>query len=338
MADQKAFICGCSGLALSEDEKIFFANERPWGFILFKRNCETKAQISDLTASLREAAHAPHAPVFIDQEGGRVQRLAPPIWPKYPTGQTFADLYADDKETGERAVFLAARLIAHDLFELGVDADCLPVLDVPVSGAHDVIGDRAYGKEPQLIAHLGGLAADALLAGGVLPVIKHIPGHGRAGVDSHVELPVVDASRDDLEAIDFAPFKALKHLPMAMTAHVVYTALDKQNPCSTSPSLIRDIIRDYIGFDGLLMSDDVSMNALHGEIAERTKACFAAACDFVLHCNGQFDEMCAVAENTPVLAGLAKERAIRALEWRREPNLFDAEAGLEELQSIVSGI
>ena len=336
MTSQKAFISGCAGLELSAEEQAFLGDEKPWGFILFKRNCESKQQIVELTAALREAAKAPHAPVFIDQEGGRVQRLGPPIWPKYPTGQAFADLYAIEPKLGERAVWLAARLIAHDLIEVGVDADCLPVLDVPVPGAHDVIGDRAYGRDPALIAHLGGLAASGLLSGGVLPVIKHIPGHGRAGADSHHELPVVDTLRADLEAIDFYPFQKLNHLPMAMTAHVVYTALDAAAPCSTSKSVIREIIREFIGFDGLLMSDDVSMNALHGEISTRVEACFAAGCDFVLHCNGKLDEMRAVADNTPVLEGRALERAHKTLAERIKPEAFDDQAGHEELEDLIS--
>lgn len=336
MAEQKAFICGCNGLTLTEDERRFLGDERPWGFILFKRNCNNKAQISDLVVALREAAFAPYAPVFIDQEGGRVQRLRPPLWHDYPSGQSFADLYALKPEWGERAVFLSARLIAHDLIELGIDADCLPVLDVPVAGAHDVIGDRAYGCDPKLIAHLGRLAADGLLAGGVLPVIKHIPGHGRAAADSHFELPIVDAPRQSLSEVDFAPFKALCDLPMAMTAHVVYTSLDTDNPCSTSAKVIRDVIRGEIGFDGLLMSDDVSMNALHGEIGDRTSACFAADCDFVLHCNGNLDEMRDVAANTPVLGGKAAERAIKALQWRKKPLLLDEKAARVELDELVA--
>lgn len=338
MTAQKAFIAGCSGLALTGWEREFFASQRPWGFILFKRNCESKSQIRDLCETLREAAEAPQMPIFIDQEGGRVQRLIPPLWPNYPSGQVFADLFAKNEEAGERAVFLAARLIAYDLREVGIDADCLPVLDVPVPGAHDVIGDRAYGRDPAIIAHLGALAARGLLAGGVLPVIKHIPGHGRARADSHLELPVVDASKAELEEIDFAPFKALNYLPMAMTAHVVYTALDGENPCSTSGKVIREVIRDFIGFDGLLMSDDVSMNALHGEISERTEACFAAGCDFVLHCNGKADEMQQVAEKTPILQGRALKRADKTLKMRIEPDQIDAEAGYEELQSLISKV
>lgn len=338
MTFQKAFICGCAGLTLSAEEKAFFEENRPWGFILFKRNCVSKQQILDLTGALRESVDAPQAPVFIDQEGGRVQRLGPPVWPKYPTGQAFADLYAIQPELGERAVWLAARLIAHDLIEVGVDADCLPVLDVPTVGAHDVIGDRAYGRDPSIISHLGGLAANGLLAGGVLPVVKHIPGHGRAGADSHHELPIVEASRLDLETVDFHPFKHLNHLPMAMTAHVVYTALDSAHPCSTSAIVIREIIRELIGFQGLLMSDDVSMNALHGEIGTRVEACFAAGCDFVLHCNGKLDEMCMVAEKSPVLEGIAAKRAIDALEQRKKPELFDADAGYEELEALISNL
>lgn len=335
MNQKQSFICGISSFELSKEEEKFLSDSQPWGIILFKRNCKNKEQLAELTNSLRLILNSPDLPIFIDQEGGRVQRLGPPVWPKYPAGQAFADLYEIKPELGERGVWLSSRLMAHDLIELGIDADCLPVLDVPVPGAHDVIGDRAYGCEPTIIAHLGQLAADGLLAGGVLPVVKHIPGHGRAGADSHHELPVVDAPRSELEAIDFLPFQKLNHLPMAMTAHVVYTAFDSKHPCSTSKVVIEDVIREKIGFDGLLMSDDVSMNALHGEIDARVDACFAAGCDFALHCNGDLDEMRLVAEKTPVLEGRALERADRALEERKAPQAFDVDAGRAELEALL---
>ena len=335
---KQAFIAGCSDIKLSESEKDLLANHRPWGAILFKRNCKNKLQVAELTQSLREVTKSPELPIFIDQEGGRVQRLGPPIWPKYPTGQSYADLYKIEPNLGERAVWLGSRLMAHDLIELGIDADCLPVLDVPVPGAHDVIGDRAYGNDPDLIANLGGIAANGLLAGGVLPVVKHIPGHGRAGVDSHHELPVVDAPRSELEGIDFLPFQKLNHLPMAMTAHVVYTAFDRDHPCSTSQHVIQNIIRDTIGFQGLLMSDDVSMNALAGSIDKRVEACFAAGCDVVLHCNGDMDEMIKVAENSPALEGAALERANKTLAMRKAPEPFDVDAGREEFEALLNNL
>ncbi len=338
MTELKAFICGCEGLSLNAMERTFFEKERPWGFILFKRNCQTKEQIRSLVNTLREVSDNPYAPVFIDQEGGRVQRLGPPLWPRYPSGEMLFKLYEKDKTMGERATWLSVRLIAHDLIELGVDADCLPVLDVPVPGAHDVIGDRAYGSNPDTIAHLGGIAASGLLAGGVLPVIKHIPGHGRAGVDSHKDLPNVDAPLQLLEKVDFVPFKKLNHLPMAMTAHIVYSALDMTSPCSTSSVVIEKIIRQKIGFEGLLMSDDVSMNALVGEVGERTQACFTAGCDFVLHCNGKLEEMKAVAAKTPFLSGKAKERADNALSFRKKPESYDAILGRQELEYLLAAV
>ncbi len=313
MSESKAVILGASGTVLTPDEKAFFRDERPWGFIVFARNIENAGQLRDLAAAMRDCAGRPDAPVFVDQEGGRVQRLRPPLAPNYPTGAALGAAYRRDAAAGRRAAWLMSRLHAFDLLRCGLNADCLPVLDVPVEGAHDVIGDRAYGKEPRIVAAMGRAAMDGLQAGGVLPVIKHIPGHGRACADSHHDLPVVEASLDELRAHDFPPFKALADAPMAMTAHVVYTAIDAERPATTSPVAIADIIRGELGFDGLLMSDDVSMKALSGDFASRTQAILAAGCDVVLHCNGLMEEMRAVAGAAPALSGEALRRAHRAV-------------------------
>ena len=313
MSESKALIAGCSGLALTADETAFFRDERPWAFILFARNVGDAGQLTDLVSALRDTVGRADAPVFIDQEGGRVQRIRPPLAPDYPTGSLLGDIYRSDRESGIRAAWAMSRLHAFDLLKYGINADCLPVLDVPVEGAHDVIGNRAYGKDPETVAAMGRAAAQGLLDGGVLPVIKHIPGHGRAFADSHYELPVVDVPEFMLRAHDFPPFRALNDIGMAMTAHVVYTALDADNPATTSRKVIDTIIRGEMGFDGLLMSDDVSMKALKGTFEEKTAAIFDAGCDVVLHCNGLMDEMRAVASMTPVLSGKALQRAERAM-------------------------
>ena len=329
-----AFICGTAGPTLGAEERAFLRDADPWGFILFRRNCETPEQIRALTAALREAVGR-DAPVLIDQEGGRVQRLGPPQWPAYPTGRTYGDLFARSPRDGRRAAHLGARLIAADLAALGIDVDCLPVLDVPVEGAHDVIGHRAYGVTPDVVADLGRAAAHGLLEGGVLPVIKHIPGHGRAGADSHHDLPVVDTALAVLEQTDFPPFRAAAALPLAMTAHVVYTALDPDRPATTSKRVIDEVIRGFIGFDGCLMSDDVSMRALSGSIGERTAAAVAAGCDLALHCNGDLAEMREVAAAAPSLAGRAAQRAARALAARRPPLPFDEAAARAEFARLT---
>ena len=325
-----AFIAGCSGLVLTPEEEAFFRAAEPWGFILFRRNVETPAQVRALTQALREAVGRADAPVLIDQEGGRVQRLGPPHWPAYPPGRTYGRLAGNDPLYQREIARLGARLIAHDLRAVGIDVDCLPVLDVPVAGAHDVIGDRAYAHDPETVAVLGRAAAEGLIAGGVLPVIKHIPGHGRAGADSHHDLPVVHASREELERQDFVPFRHLSDMPLAMTAHVVYTALDPDNPATTSALVMEEVIRGHMGYDGLVMSDDLSMNALSGTLEERAQAAFAAGCDVALHCNGRLDEMDAVASETPELAGDAARRAAAALgRIRHQPeplNVVDARA------------
>jgi beta-N-acetylhexosaminidase len=332
----RAFITGVSGLELNADERAFMVAERPWGFILFKRNVETPEQVALLVRELRESVGQPDAPVLIDQEGGRVQRLGPPHWPVYPPGAVFGRLYDIEPALGLGAARLSARLIAADLLEVGVTVDCLPLADVPVEGADAVIGNRAYGSEPQKVAAIARAVTEGLQQGGILPVLKHIPGHGRATADTHFRLPEVDTSKAELERTDFAAFQPLADLPMAMTAHVVFSALDPAHPATTSATIIEQVIRGVIGFQGLLMSDDVSMNALAGSIAERTQAIIGAGCDMVLHCNGKLDEMREVARQTPELSGKALERAKRALAQRRPPQAFDRLAARAELDRLIS--
>ena len=332
----KAFITGVSGTELTADEREFIASERPWGFILFKRNIGTPAQVASLVGQLREVAGAVDAPVLIDQEGGRVQRLGPPHWPAYPPGAAFGRLYDIDPTLGLAAARLSARLIADDLLlPLGVTVNCLPLADVPIAGADAVIGDRAYGTRPDKVAAIARAVTDGLEQGGILPVLKHIPGHGRATADTHFRLPVVDTPKIELEATDFAAFRPLADLPMAMTAHVVFSAFDPVHPATTSATMIEHVIRGLIGFQGLLMSDDVSMNALAGSVAERTRAIFAAGCDMVLHCNGKLDEMRLVARETPELSGKALARATRALTARKAPLAFDRAAARAELDGLI---
>jgi beta-N-acetylhexosaminidase len=329
-------IYGCTGPELSAGEKTFFRDAQPWGFILFARNIVSPDQVLHLTAALREAAGR-DVPILIDQEGGRVQRLRPPHWRSWPAGRRYGEVYERNAEKGLRAAYLGARLMAAELRSTGITVDCLPVLDVPVPGAHDVIGDRAYAGEPGAVAALGLAAAEGLMAGGVLPVVKHIPGHGRAGVDSHEKLPVVDASLDELARMDFAPFRALRTMPFAMTAHVIYTALDPDNPATTSAAVIRDTIRGRIGFEGLLMSDDLSMKALRGGLAERTRAALAAGCDLVLHCNGDMAEMEAVAAAATMLRGESLARAEAALARHvSSSGPLDTDSALAEFSQFMS--
>jgi beta-N-acetylhexosaminidase len=331
----RAFITGVSGTVLTDDERAFLRDQRPWGFILFKRNIETPDQVIRLVEEMRSVVGQPEAPVLIDQEGGRVQRLQPPQWPSYPPGAVFSALYETDREAGLEAARLSARLIAADLADLGITVDCLPLADVPVPGADSVIGNRAYGTTPDQVAAIARAVADGLAQGGVLPVLKHIPGHGRATADSHFQLPTVDTPVAELAKTDFAAFTPLADLPMAMTAHVVFSALDPAQPATTSATIIEQVIRGTIGFQGLLMSDDVSMNALQGSIAERTRASLAAGCDVVLHCNGKLDEMRQVATETPMLAGEALARADGALASRRAPQPFDRGAARAELDRLI---
>ncbi len=331
----RAFITGLSGLTLTADERAFLREAGPWGLILFKRNIHDKSQVTDLICEALDEIGR-DALVLIDQEGGRVQRLQPPHWPVYPPGMAYGRIYDRDRNAGLAAARLGARLIAADLAELGINVDCLPLADVPVGGADPVIGDRAYGETPDKVAAIAGAIAEGLAAGGVLPVLKHIPGHGRANADSHEKLPVVQASRATLEATDFAAFRPLKRLPLAMTGHVVFTAIDPVLPATTSATMIGQVIRGFIGFDGLLMSDDVSMGALSGSIAERTRASLAAGCDVVLHCNGKLGEMRAVAGQAPELAGEAARRAAAALAVRKLPSDIDLAAARREFAAMMN--
>lgn len=331
-------VYGCQGHTLGLDERAFFRDAQPWGFILFARNVADAAQVRNLVASLRETVGDPRAPVLIDQEGGRVARLKPPNWHQRPAAAVFGALHERAPETAREALYLNARLIANDLFQLGITVDCLPVLDVPVEGADSVIGDRAFSRDPATIIDLGREAIDGLVEGGVLPVMKHVPGHGRANADSHLALPRVAASREELSAADFVPFRGLAHCPMAMTAHVVYEAIDPARPATVSPRVVNEVIRGEIGFDGLLLSDDLSMKALAGTIAQRTKASLFAGCDIALHCNGKMDEMKEVASEAKPLDGVSLKRAETALGHLAEPGAFDAAAAEARVAELLGAI
>lgn len=330
----RAFIAGCAGPRLSARERAFFQAARPCGLILFKRNCASPDQIRRLIGEVREAVASDRFLVLVDQEGGRVQRLGPPHWRAYPPARAFGSLYAAAPARALQAARTAAHLMALDLSALGITVDCAPVLDVPAAGAHEVIGDRAYGGDADTVSALARAVANGLLDGGVLPVIKHMPGHGRAGVDSHVALPVVDAALRELEEVDFRPFAALRDLPLAMTAHILIPVIDAERPVSVSPAIMRQVIRGAIGYDGLVMSDDVSMGALAGTVAERAAAVIAAGVDVVLHCNGDLTQMEAIAGAVPQLQTRSQERFDAALAWLRPPAPLDrakAEALLAEL-------
>ncbi len=303
----RACIFGCAGPTLGADEKRFFAEAQPWGFILFARNCETEEQIRNLCADLREAVGR-HTPILIDEEGGRVSRLRGLGGRIGPPAAVFSNsgLLSEEMYAAVRANYAA---IGARLASLGIDVDCAPVLDLPASNADPIIGDRAFSTKPELAAKLGQACLDGLNAAGVSGIIKHIPGHGRADVDSHLTLPVVSASKNDLQTHDFLPFSALKNAPMAMTAHVIYEAYDPQNAATCSKIMIEEVIRGRIGFDGLLMSDDLDMKALSGTLAVRTRASIDAGCDVVLHCNGVLDNMREVADAAPLLTGKALSRA-----------------------------
>jgi beta-N-acetylhexosaminidase len=330
----RAFITGLAGLTISANERAFLREAQPWGLIIFKRNVSTPEQVSELVSSFRDTVGR-EAPVLVDQEGGRVQRLGPPHWPAYPPGARYGELYDHDRASGLAAARLAGHLIAADLRPLGIDVDCLPIADVPVAGGDPVIGDRAYGTEPGKVAAIAAAIAQGLQAGGVLPVLKHLPGHGRATADSHHRLPVVDTDRVTLESTDFAAFQPLAGLPLGMTAHVVFSAIDPVAPATTSVTMVQQVIRGFIGFRGLLMSDDVSMNALSGTLAERSRAALAAGCDVVLHCNGDLHEMTAIAGVVPELTGEAARRADAALIARSAPEDFDVAAARKIFNEMV---
>ncbi len=336
----RALILGLSGTALSEEECHFFKEADPLGFILFARNIESLEQTRALTESLRELLQREDAPILVDQEGGRVQRLRPPHWRLAPAAERFGKLAQRDLPKARRAVYLNHRLLADDLVSVGITVNCAPVLDLRHAGAHHVIGDRAYGADPLLVADLGRSACQGLADGGVQPVIKHIPGHGRGLVDSHIALPVCEASESLLAGSDFLPFRLLRDQHWAMTAHVVYETLDAAAPATTSPEVIELIVRGAIGFSGILVSDDISMEALSGSIGTRTRASIAAGCDLALHCNGRMEEMAEAAMaagpmSRDTMARLKRSR--RGLAPAKAMSGKDRKLAVEELEGLLHG-
>jgi beta-N-acetylhexosaminidase len=329
-------IYGCAGTVLADAERAFFGETQPWGFILFGRNIESPDQVRRLVASLRETVNDAGAPVLIDQEGGRVARLKPPHWRATAPAARLGALHAQNAEAAHEAAYLNARLIAHELYDLGINVDCVPVLDVPIEGANDVIGDRALSRDPAVVVDLGRCVIEGMIDGGVLPVMKHIPGHGRALADSHLALPSVDTPREELSMSDFVTFRGLADCPMAMSAHVVYEDIDPRRPATTSPLVIRDVIRKEIGFEGLLMSDDLSMKALQGSLGKRAKSAQFAGCDIVLHCNGAMEEMREVAADVKPLERIHLKRAEAALARLVTPEEFDVAAGDARLSQLMT--
>ncbi|MBS0235605.1 MAG: beta-N-acetylhexosaminidase [Proteobacteria bacterium] len=330
-----SLIVGLSGVMLTDEERRFLRDVQPAGVIIFRRNVFDRGQFARLIDEMRDAVGRDDFLVLVDQEGGRVQRLKPPIAQALPPAAAYADLYADDPDEAKEAAFLIARLTAEELRAYGITMNCAPVADLPVEGAHEIISDRAYGRSvPQVVA-LAQAVADGYLAGGVVPVVKHIPGHGRATLDSHLGLPVVPTPHRTLSATDFAPFKALAGLPAAMTAHVVYYAIDPQQPASTSAVVTREIIRGEIGFDNLLMSDDLSMNALSGPMRGRAEAVIAAGSDIALHCNGDLNEMRAAAEGVPPLSGRSAARFATACACMERSEPYDKERALQLLADVL---
>jgi beta-N-acetylhexosaminidase len=330
---RRAVVFGCAGEWLGAEERQFFKGADPVGFILFRRNCSTPEQVRELVAALREAIGRDDAPILIDQEGGRVARLGPPHWRRYSSAGRIGSLPDAQAATAAR---LGAQLMADDLRSLGITVDCTPVLDLRVPDANLVIGDRAYGSAPSRVVRLGRAVCEGLLEGGVLPVIKHIPGHGRAHVDSHHACPVVEASAEELSRTDFAPFRALAGMPWAMTAHIVYMAIDPTAPATLSERVISEAIREEIGFDGVLVSDDLSMRALGGSLADRARRALAAGCDLVLHCNGERREMEEiVAAAGPISAAaamrLARAEAIRSSSGPQDLDRHESERRLDAL-------
>jgi beta-N-acetylhexosaminidase len=334
----QAAIYSLGGSALSADERAFFADADPAGYILFRRNCESREQLRALTDSLRVIHGRPELPILIDQEGGRVARMRPPEWPSFPTGEAFDKLYQAAPSSAIEAARMNARAIALVLAECGVNVNCLPMLDVRQPGATDIVGDRAYGGEPMQVAALGRAVLDGMATAGVLGVVKHMPGHGRALVDSHKELPVVTAS-DDLLASDLEPFERLASAPMGMVAHIVFTAWDAERPSSQSPTVIERIIRQRIGFGGFLMTDDIGMEALQGSAGERSARAIAAGCDATLHCSGKFEEMLDVASHVGALTPEADARLARAMAGLmlegEGPDLAEVTAKRDELLALV---
>ena len=308
----QAAIYGLAGETVSAEEHALFREADPAGYILFRRNCVSAGQMQALTDALRDLHGRADLPILIDQEGGRVARMRPPEWPAFPSGEAFDALYQMAPSSAIEAARMNARAIGLMLRGVGVNVNCLPMLDVRQPGATDIVGDRAYGHEPMQVAALGRAVLDGLAGAGVVGVLKHMPGHGRAMVDSHHEMPVVTASEAELE-IDLEPFERLRTAPMGMVAHILYEAWDKERPSSHSPIVIEDIIRRRIGFDGFLMTDDIGMEALSGSAGERSVAAIAAGCDATLHCSGKFDEMVDVAARVGALSAEGEARLARAM-------------------------
>lgn len=334
----QAAIYGLKGGELTQSERDFFRDCDPAGYILFRRNCLDRAKLLALTDALRELSGRADVPILIDQEGGRVARMRPPQWPEFPAGEAFDRLYRLAPSSAIEAARVNARALGLMLRESGINVDCLPLLDVRQAGAHDIIGDRALGSEPMQVSALGRVTLDGLASAGVVGVVKHIPGHGRALADSHKELPVVTASAEELE-IDLEPFERLSWAPMGMMAHVVYTAWDPDRPASQSPTVIADVVRGRIGFDGFLMSDDIGMEALEGGFGERAAGVVAAGCDVALHCSGEMDEMLAVAGAVPPLSDRGSERLRQAMLIAGgsldAPDLADCIAKRDELLALA---
>ncbi len=331
-----AAIYTCAGLTLTNDERAFFKDADPFGFILFADNIDTPDQIRALTASMRETVGSDDAPILIDQEGGRVARLTPPHWRSAPPAKVFGDLALRDMDAAQRAAEINARLIAAELYDLGIDVDCAPVLDLSIPAAHDVIGDRSFGGDPDLVITIARAFADGLMAGGVLPMIKHVPGHGRAMADSHKELPAVDLPRAELEATDFAPFKGLSDMPLAMTAHILFPHIDPERPATVSSLIIEEIVRGYIGFEGLIVSDDVTMAALSGTDRERAEQTREAGCDIVLHCFADLPQMQEIAKGSGELSQESASRFENARERiSDDPLALDTAALSAELDELL---
>lgn len=320
------------GLQLTKAERAFFAQSQPWGFILFARNIETPDQLRALTADLRDSVGR-DAPILIDQEGGRVQRMRAPQWREYLPA---LDQVLQAGAQAPRSMWVRARLIAAELWDVGIDVNCAPLADVARAQTHPIVRNRLYGSDPDTVVQNAQATADGFLAGGVLPVLKHLPGYGLAQVDSHLDLPRVDAARDVLDAIDFAAFRPLADMPLGMTAHILMTAVDGQNAATLSPAMIQ-LIREEIGFQGLLMTDDISMEALPGSLAERVRGAHAAGCDLILHCNGRLPEMEIVAGETPTLTPEAEARGAAALAMRKPPEPLDIGALEAELADLLAG-
>ena len=334
-------ILGLSGPCLTAGERAFFRDADPWAFILFARNIETPHQVRELTGELRDCVGR-SCLVFIDQEGGRVQRLRPPHWRNYPAAARLAEIYRQDRRLGRRATWLQYRLISDDLTALGINADCAPVLDIPIKGADPIISDRAFGDTVDMIADLSDVVMSALMSSGVAPVIKHIPGHGRATVDSHLELPRISENLEDLRQSDFAPFKLLRQAPMAMTAHIVYECVDSRTPLTLSQKAVARVVREEIGFNGLLMSDDLDMKALSGSLSARTSRALKSGCDVALQCSGILPDMVKVAAGASAMSDKAFERARLAelcvddaAEFARAPAEAEFDAILSEFEAAA---